>query len=391
MSKSLGNSPDPIEIMEKYGADALRFVLLMLAPTGQDINFGEEMVETGQHFCNKIWNATRLLFSHPEKAAIEFPHPDPAAMAEDLAQGLTEADPEGLFRQLYENVFGGAVPGTDLAPLRLEDRWILQVVTDAASSVGRAIETRRLNDAARGVYDVFWKEFCDWYLEAIKPRLQSEDGAERRTALLVALTVHGILLRILHPFLPILSEELWDQHPASEGFCMISPFPTLESPLPFAGDAARFSLVKELVGAARNLRHEWNVPPGKRGRLLLRTKKDGVGRLRQLERHLAVLAKLEEVSVEGPGEKPARSVAAVVGEVEMYLPIDGLVDLSKEETRLRKELQQTEERLKGLRAKLGNEKFLQRAPAEVVNRQRALAQEAEGTLEKLRQQLTALE
>ncbi|HKI83379.1 MAG TPA: valine--tRNA ligase, partial [Candidatus Krumholzibacteria bacterium] len=148
MSKSLGNSPDPIEIIEKYGADALRFVLLMLAPTGQDINFGEEMVETGQHFCNKIWNATRLLFSNLDAARIDFPCADPVAMAQDLGSKTPHEDPETVFATLYRKVFGSELPEVPTGPLRLEDRWILQELADAASRVGAAIESRRLNDAA---------------------------------------------------------------------------------------------------------------------------------------------------------------------------------------------------------------------------------------------------
>ncbi len=391
MSKSLGNSPDPIEIIEKYGADALRFVLLMLAPTGQDINFGEEMVETGQHFCNKIWNATRLLFSNLETAGLAFPAADPSAMAKDLGADLPREDPDALFATLYLRVFGGALPSVALGPLQLEDRWILQELSDAAARVEAAVESRRLNDAARGVYEVFWKEFCDWYLEVIKPRMQGDDVADRNTALLVALTVHGILLRILHPFLPNLSEELWEHHPASAGFCMIAPFPSFGSPLPFQTEAERFLLVKELVGSARNLRHELKVAPGKRGRLLLRVPSSRLSEVGELASHIAVLAKMDEVEVAGPGEKPERSVAAVVGEVEIYLPIEGLIDLKKEESRLRKEAEQAQGRLKGLRAKLGNENFLRRAPGEVIERQRALAAEVEETLRKLEQQLADLE
>lgn len=172
---------------------------------------------------------------------------------------------------------------------------------------------------------------------------------------------------------------------------MTAPFPSFSSPLPFAEDAERFALVKELVSSARNLRHELNVAPGKRGRLLLRSPESSLASLRALANHVAVLAKMEAVEVEGPGEKPERSVAAVVGEVEIYLPIEGLIDPKKEEARLRKEVEQTRGRLKGLRAKLSNENFLKKAPLEVVERQRALAEEVEETLKKLEQQLADLE
>jgi len=403
MSKSLGNSPDPIEIIEKYGADALRFVLLMLAPTGQDINFDEQMVETGQHFCNKIWNATRLLFSHLEKAPIVFPAADAAKMSGRLGGDLSAEAPgdaersgsaggdERLFETLYRQTFGAESPEGERAPLRLEDRWILQEVTEAARRVTAAIESRRLNDAARGVYDFFWKEFCDWYLEAIKPRLQGASDAERRTALLVALTVHALLLRLMHPFLPNLTEELWELHPATAGFVIVAPWPEVEAPLPWTDEAEAFALVKELVGSARNLRHQLDVPPGRRGKLLLQV--DGERRpvVERVKDHVATLAKMEEVVVQDPGPKPERSVGAVVLDIEVYLPIDGLIDPEKEARRLRKEVEQTEKRLQGLRSKLSNENFVKKAPAEVVERQRALAAEVEETLEKLQRQLAALE
>ena len=391
MSKSLGNSPDPIEIIEKYGADALRFVLLMLAPTGQDINFDEEMVETGQHFCNKIWNATRLLFSHLENAPIEFAAAEEKAMSADLSGDLPAGDDQAVFAELYRRVFGAPLPEGQWAPLQLEDRWILHETAEAARRVTAAVEARRLNDAARGVYDMFWKEYCDWYLEAIKPRLQGEDEAARRTALLVALTVHALLLRMMHPFLPNLTEELWELHPQTAGFVIIAPWPRAEHSLPWAEDAEHFALVKELVTSARNLRHQLDVPPGKRGKLVLQVEGDRRAVVEKLREHVATLAKMEEVVVSPSGAKPERSVGAVVLDIEVYLPIDGLIDPEKETRRLRKEVEQTEKRLQGLRAKLSNENFVERAPAEVVQRQRELAGEVEETLEKLRRQLAALE
>jgi len=283
------------------------------------------------------------------------------------------------------------LPPGERAALELEDRWILQEVTDATRRISAAVESRRLNDAARGVYDVFWKEFCDWYLEAIKPRLQGDDEPARRTVLLVALTVHALLLRLLHPFLPNLSEELWELHPATAGMCIVAPFPQVDTPLPWKEDAAHFALVKELVASARNLRHELDVPQGKRGRLLLRVEEPRRQVVEKLSGHVATLAKMEEVVVEEPGEKPPRSVGAVVLDIEVYLPIDGLIDPEKEAMRLRKEVDQTQKRLEGLRSKLSNENFVKKAPPQVVQRQRELADEVAETLEKLLRQLAALE
>jgi len=383
LSKSLGNSPDPMDLMDKYGADALRFVLLMLTPTGQDINFGEESVETGRNFCNKIWNATRLVFSHLEGLGLEFPDADPASMAREWRV----TDDADAFAGLYRAAFGAGPPAAEMAPLQLEDRWIVHRVLQTADQVHADLASRRLNDAAHAAYACFWHEFCDWYLEAIKARLHADDPAPKRTATLVALWVHGTLLRLLHPFLPYLTEELWESHPATAGYCMVAPMPRFAGDRPFATEAAAFELAKELVGAARNLRNEIGVAPGKRGRLVLVRGDDG-GQLASIRDLVERLAKMETVEL-GSG-RPEQAVSTVVGDVEVHLPMGGLVDLDKERERLGKQRDEVQRRLGGVRGKLGNASFVERAPAEVVQRERDLEASLLETLEKLEQQIAAL-
>jgi valyl-tRNA synthetase len=389
LSKSLGNSPDPLELMDRYGADALRFVLIMLTPTGQDINFSDETCETGRNFCTKIHNATRLLFGALEDAGLEFGDADPSRMQGALGPSPGE-DADEWFASLFHRAFGQSLPDAPLAPLQLEDRWMLHRLAEAARRVEREMEARRLNDAAYAGYSCFWNEFCDWYLEAIKPRLRGEDEGARNTALLVALAVHGALLRLLHPFLPYITEELWSQHPATGGFIVTAPMPAFGESTLLEEDARRFELVRELVGAARNLRSELGVPPGKRGRMLLGASGDREV-LESLTEQIAILAKLEEVEVIDPGTQPKQSVSAVVEGLDCYLPLEGLVDMDRERARLDKERTQLTGRLAGVRAKLENENFTGRAPAEVVERERENERSLTLTLEKLERQIAALE
>ena len=390
LSKSLGNSPDPLELMDRYGADALRFVLVMLTPTGQDINFSDEVCETGRNFCTKIWNATRLLFSSLDEAPIPFVEADPARLRRDCTpKGNETEDADAWFAAVWAATLGAPLPAGERAPLALEDRWMLHRVFSAAQRVEREMQARRLNDAAYAAYDCFWHEFCDWYLEAIKPRLRGDDVAERRTAQLVALAVHAILLRLLHPFLPYITEELWQAHPATAGYVVTSILPTVEGRVPFADDAARFDLLREMVSAVRNLRSELGVPPGRRGRVLVRPPESATDSVEDLLPQLAVLAKLEGAAV--GAERPAQSVSAVVAGFELDLPLEGLVDLERERARLSKELEAIEGRLRGCRAKLGNENFVQRAKPEVVERERENERALEETREKIRRQLEALE
>jgi len=393
LSKSLGNSPDPLELMDKYGADALRFVLLMLTPTGADINFADETCETGRNFCTKIWNATRLLFGQLDDADLEFGEAHVSRMERDLAplEPNDDFDADAWLRAIYYATFGADAPAEDrLAPIALEDRWMLNRLAIAAQKVEKEMEARRLNDAAYAGYDCFWHEFCDWYLEAIKPRLRSEDPKERNTTLVVALTVHAQLLRLLHPFLPYITEEIWHAHPATAGFVVSAPMPRFVGDPPLADDAARFELARDLVGAIRNLRGELGVPPGKRGHASFRCDGAKAKEVESVLEPIALLAKLESATML-EGDPPKQSVSAVVGDVEVFLPLEGLVDLEQERQRLGKERDNVAKRLQGVRGKLSNEKFVGKAPAEVVARERELEASLTETLEKLEGQIAALE
>ncbi len=395
MSKSLGNSPDPIDLMDKYGADALRCSLVMLTPTGADVFFDETTLEVGRNFSNKIFQATKLVLGYWDEAGITAAKVAPAPRTLDLSAVATigdwEAAPAEALRSLWRGVFGGELPlAVADGDLDVSDRWLLAQLYRVARDCDENLERRRLNDASYEVFNFFRHEFCDWYLEAIKPRLR--DPARRAPALAVSVLTLGLSYKLLHPVMPFITEELWSWLPPADGFLMISSFPTCAGEAPFAVAAAEFGEVMEIVGVLRNLRAELGVAPGLRGEGVLRSA-DPARRaaLSANAALVALLAKLEHVSVEADGPAPHPAGAGVAGAVEVFLPMKGLVDLDKERQRLQKELDKLEGWLSGMRAKLSNEKFTANAPVQVVAQQRETLAENEAKAATLAARIQALD
>jgi len=259
-----------------------------------------------------------------------------------------------------------------------------------ATDCDAGLERRRLNDASYEVFNFFRHEFCDWYLEAIKPRLRDE--TRRGPALAVAVLSLGVSYKLLHPVMPFITEEkLWSRLPPADGFLMTSSFPTCGGPAPFAAEAAAFAEVMGIVGVLRNLRAELGVPPGLRGEGVLRApeaaRREG---LRAAAGLVALLAKLERVTVSGDEPAPSPAGVGVCGAVEVFLPMAGLVDLDKERQRLQKELDKLEGWLQTTRAKLANEKFTANAPAAVVQQQRESLAENEARAATLAERIRSL-
>jgi len=353
MSKSLGNSPDPIDLIEEFGADAVRFTMLMLTPTGNDVLFGKKKIEVGRDFANKLWNAGRFI----------------------------------LF-----NLRDGAPPQETLqGEQTLEDRWIRSRVSRVIEEADALLGEFRFNDAAHLLYDFTWKEFCAWYLEIAKGRIQRGSPEEGDRARAVLLVVYKQILALLHPLMPFITEEIFDYLPGKEQELILGPWPEA-----IAGDrdeAAERQMIffQDVVVAIRNLRSEMNIAQAKPVPVGIRASGEEAEILQRMAASLQGLAKVETLTVEEEYRKPAHAASAVVGEAEIFLLLEGVIDLEAERGRLRKELAKIEDVLARSRKKLANQDFLERAKPEVVDREREKLEQFEATRAKIDHALSALE
>ena len=355
MSKSLGNSPDPLAMIDKYGADAVRFTMVYLTPQGQDLLFDEKRIETGKFFANKMWNAARLV----------------------------------QMRLGDENV--ASVRESQLQ-LTLADRWIRSRYANAVKDVTRCLKTYRLNEAANAVYQFAWSEYCDWYLEMAKPRwalaeresLTPEERADLRTVRYVSWSIFDGLLRLLHPFMPHVTEELWQALP-HEGECLA----TAAWPRPrsawMAPDVEReVDFLQSVVTAVRNLRVEQKIAPGRQVPVTIRGREEQLDLIERLADQVRPLARIETLTLARDGSRPPVAASAVVEGAEVFLPLDGLVDLDEERARLAREAEKLLTDLEGVKKKLRNQDFLAKARPEVVDKERVRLTQLEETLEKLK-------
>ncbi|MCB2225082.1 MAG: valine--tRNA ligase [Desulfarculaceae bacterium] len=345
MSKSKGNVIDPLIVMDQFGTDAFRFTLAAFAAQGRDIKMSEDRIAGYRNFVNKIWNAARFTLMN----------------LEDQAQGeLPEA------------------PG-------LEDSWILSRVSRVAREVGAAIEDYRFNEAAGAAYQFVWHEFCDWYLELAKGSLYDDSDPQRQAASKAVLAeVFSRLLRILHPFMPFVSEELWHRLPGTEGSIMKAPWPACDREDPEA--ERQMELVMGVIGAVRNIRGEMGISPGKQAPVVLMAHDAGAKAILEAQAgRIASLAKTGEPGWAPEGQPPAKSASAALPEVTVYVPLEGLVDFGAELARLDKELAKLGKEIMPSQKKLSNEGFLAKAPAEVVEKEKAKVAEAEDKMARLRE------
>ncbi|GJM44558.1 MAG: valine--tRNA ligase [Gemmatimonadota bacterium] len=343
MSKSAGNGIDPIEMIDKYGADAVRYSLTMLTREGQDTKLSENRFELGQRFCNKIWNATRF------------------------ALGNLDGVPD-------------EVPAT-----AFEDRWILSRARATIVSVTDSLDNYHFHDGAQELYRFFWNDVCDWYLEVVKRRLaDNADPADREAARATLARVLSASVRIMHPYLPFLTEELWRFLPGTSGPVMVADWPDAEA---FARDEAverDFEQMQDAVSAVRNVRSAMNVPPGKKIRLFVKAEDPDLARSLDSARELVMaLARLDELTVGPDLERPAGSASAVIRGGTLYVPLEGVIDLDVERARLHKERDRLTNMIGGAEKKLANENFVSRAKPEVVANEREKLDSLRGDLEKV--------
>lgn len=362
MSKSLGTGLDPLELIDRYGADALRFALLVRTARGQDIRFEaikggrQRQVEEARNFANKIWNASRFV--------------------------LMNLKPDD-FRSPPRWVESSA----------LVDRWILARFAETASKVRDALEEYSFNEAASLIYNYFWGDFCDWYIELVKPAVSSSrDDPEARAARARIVYILESSLRLLHPFMPFITEEIWQRLPHEGESISLAPFPAPEARPDDRDLLGRMEMLKELIVKVRSIRSFVNVPSSSHLKLYLAGLSDvALSVVRENEDHIKRLARVSEIVISP--ELPAISGAArdVVAGIEMAIPLGELIDLGRERERLSRELARKEREAEELALRLGNHSFLERAPREVVEQARARHGELLGEIEKLRSTLRSID
>jgi valyl-tRNA synthetase len=348
MSKSKGNAIDPMDLIDTFGADALRFTLAAMAAQGRDIRLSESRVEGYRNFGTKLWNAAR-------------------------------------FGQM-----NGFAPDPDFDPSKLTlavNRWIVAEAAQAAADVTRGIEDYKFNDAAGALYRFAWNVYCDWYLELIKPVMDSGSDAEKAETRAAGAWALDCILTLLHPFMPFLSEELWAQTGAREGdrdsMLIVTPWPDLSGLARDEAAVADISWLIALVTELRSLRAELNASPSAKAPLVIVGASDATrDRAQRLAEPLARLARLS--SIDFADAAPKGAAQAVVGDATFALPLAGLIDVAAERDRLGKEVAKMQAEIDRFEKKLGNESFVARAPADVVEQEReklAAAREAKAKLE----------
>ena len=348
MSKSLGNGIDPLEMAEKYGADALRFNLITGNSPGNDMRFYVEKCEAMRNFCNKIWNASRFVMMN-----------------------LTVED-----NHLPEK-------------LETEDKWILSKLDRVIKEVCDNMDSFELGVAAGKIYDFIWDDYCDWYIELTKPRLNGDDETAKEGAQRVLLYVLVEILKLLHPFMPFITEEIWQALPHEGDALMMQSYPVYDESLNFPEDETSFGMVMDAIKAVRARRAEMNVPPSRKSHLIIVT--DKAKAFNDGERFICKLAYASgiEVRAELP-ESTDGMVSVITDNARMFMPMAELVDLEKERTRMEKELANAKKQLDGQIAKLANENFVSRAPEKVVNVEREKKAKLEALIENLEESLKNL-
>jgi valyl-tRNA synthetase len=351
MSKTKGNVIDPLDVMAVYGTDAFRFTLTALSAMGRDIRLSTDRITGYRNFANKVWNAARFVL---------------------MNQATGNGDQ------------GTAVKSEELG---LADRWILSRLQRAIAEVRQALDEYRFNEVAAALYQFIWHEFCDWYLELSKISLESPNAAEQTRTRTVLATVLDEIMRLLHPLMPFISEEIWHalHSDRADDSIMVQPFPKVD-PARIDDDAEeRMGLVMDVIRSVRNIRSEMNLPPGQELSAIIIPKADTVeARLRSNEAFLRRLARLKEIRYQLDGERPRGAALALIEGAEVHVPLAGLVNLQEETRRLDKEIGKVTNELAGVQRKLDDPKFIERAPEEVVEKDRDRAAQ----LEEKRQSLT---
>ena len=342
MSKSLGNGIDPLDMIDRYGCDALRMNMITGNSPGNDMRFYVDRCEAMRNFANKLWNASRYVLMNV---------------------------PEGM---------QSGLPDT----LEIADKWILSKLNTLIAQVTDNLERYELGIAVQKVYDFFWDDYCDWYIELTKARLYGEEAQSKQTAIQVLVYVLDQTLRLLHPFIPFITEEIWQSIPHQGQALIVAPWPKADAALAFPQEETQMEAVTQAIRAVRARRAEMNVPPSKKATLYVVTEKTAV--FTQGIPFIQRLAYAGEVVVSSADPDGAGDmVSAVTADARLYIPLDQLVDVAGELTRVNRELEKAEKNLAATEGKLANEKFTARAPEAVVNAEREKAEKFRALIAQL--------
>ena len=354
MSKSLGNGIDPLDIIDKYGADALRLTLVTGNAPGNDMRFYYERVENSRNFANKIWNATRFILMNLDKSEV----------------------PETI----------------DPQQLTGADRWILSRVNRLAKEVTENMDRFELGIAVQKVYDFLWDEFCDWYIEMVKPRLYAEDDPTKAAALWTLKNTLVQALKLLHPFMPFITEALYQSVNDTDDSIMVSEWPVFRSEWDFAAEENEIGTVKDAVRAIRTVRTSMNVPPSRKARVYVVSADAGIREIFEKDRlFFAALGSASEVMVQEDKAGIADdAVSTLIHNASIYIPMEELVDVEKEIERLTKEQKKLEGELKRSNGMLNNERFLSKAPAEKVEEEKAKLEKYQKLMDQVTERLAQL-
>lgn len=333
MSKSLGNGVDPLEVIDEFGADALRFMLVTGLTPGNDTRYQIEKLEASRNFANKLWNASRfVLMNLDEKATLEAEEKD------------------------YKS----------------EDKWILSRINKVTEEVNKNLSNFDLGLGLHKIYEFIWNEYCDWYIELVKPRLYGENEKDKNTALYVLVKVMKDMLKLLHPFMPFITEEIWQYLPGGEDALIVSDWPKVDIDKSYQSSEEEINFAMEIIKSIRNIKAEMDVKPSKKIKGYFVPKNQKYKEyLINIERHLDNLINLEEMKIAvSKDEIKEDAASSVIDGLEIYLPLSELIDFEKEKERLAKEKEKLESEIKRAEGKLKNKSFVEKAPEKIVNEEK---------------------
>lgn len=354
MSKSLGNGIDPLDIIDEFGTDALRFMLITGNSPGNDMRFHEEKVEASRNFANKLWNASRFVLMNLEGDIKDF---------ESVKDSL-----------------------------RQEDKWIIARLNKLVKETKENLDKYELGLAGQKVYDFTWNEYCDWYIELAKPRLYGEDETEKDTVKSVLLKVLEDILKLLHPFMPFITEEIWAHLPDTNEKLIVAAWPEFDEKLDYSKEVKAMEFTMECIKSIRNIRAEMNVVPSKKAKTIFVTKEEDLRDILESSKtYFTTLASASEIEVrDNKDDIGEDAMSAVVENCEIFLPLEELVDIEKEIERLEKEKKKLDGELKRVKGKLSNEGFTSKAPANVIEEEKEKQVKYQTMMDKVLERLENL-